>query len=125
MVNVNRKGRDGENRLQTFLTMSGYEVELLRLQGINDPGDLWVPEVDTRIQMKNHANIQSALNEAIKNVTQLDERFPLSKNYAVAARVGKGVQDWYAVRRVGAVWPPKPDSEIFRYGATIDAARTS
>lgn len=124
MVNANRKGREGENRLTTFLLMSGYEVELLRLQGINDPGDLWIPHLDTRIEMKNHANIQSALNEAIKDVEKLDARFPLSKNYAVVARVGKGVQDWYAVRRVGATWPPLEGSELMLYGESIDAART-
>lgn len=123
MVNANRKGREGENRLTTFLLMSGYEVELLRLQGVNDPGDLWVPKLDTRIEMKNHTNIQSALNEAINDVKKLDERFPLSKNYAVVARAGKAVQDWYAVRRVGATWPPLIGSELALFGESIDVAR--
>lgn len=123
MVNANRKGRNGENRLMTFLLMGGYEVELLRLQGVNDPGDLWLPKVDSRIEMKNHTNIQSALNEAINDVKKLDERFPLSKNYAVVARPAQGVSDWYAVRRVGATWPPLPDSELMLYGESIDVAR--
>lgn len=115
MVNSNRKGREGENRLMTFFTVRGYEAELLRLQGINDPGDLWIPELDTRVQMKNHANMLSALAEGMRNVEKLDERFPLSQNFVVVARPGRSPADWYAVRRAGAVWPAKADSEYARF----------
>lgn len=123
MVNANIKGREAENRLATWFTVNGYDVELLRLQGIHDPGDLWVPHENSRIELKNHANIQSAINEAIKDVRKLDERFPLSKNYAVVARPGKGPADWYCIRRLGAVFPPKDGSDGAQYGDPIDLAR--
>jgi|SRR5215510_11538707 len=115
MVNSYVKGREAENRLQTFFTMRGYEAELLRLQGLNDPGDLWVPELDTRIQLKNHKNVLSAINEAIHGVADLDLRFPLSRNFAVVARPGKPPEDWYVVRAVGAQWPAKPGSPAFMF----------
>lgn len=123
MVNANVKGRYAENRLSTFLTVNGYENELLRLQGVNDPGDLWVPDVNTRIEVKDHKSVQEAINAAIKDVRLLDERFPLSRNMAVVVRTGRGVEDWYCVRRVGAVFPPRQGSEAYMFGSSIDLAR--
>lgn len=105
MVNSNRKGRSAENRLRDWLHVHGYEVELLRLQGTHDPGDLWLPHLDTRIEVKNHVNVLSAINEAVHDVDKLDERFPLSNNYAVVARPGQPPANWYVVRRVGSMWP--------------------
>lgn len=110
MVNSNVKGREAENRLYTFFTLRGYECELLRLQGLNDPGDLWVPSEDSRIEIKNHKNVLSAINEAIHDVELLDARFPLSKNYAVVTRPGQPPENWYVVRRCGSQWPVKPGS---------------
>lgn len=107
MVNANVKGREAENRLSTWFTVHGYPNELLRLQGLNDPGDLWLPYEDTRIEVKNHRNVLSAINEAIHDVDKLDERFPLSQNFAVVARPGKSCEDWYVVRRVGSQWLPR------------------
>lgn len=89
-----------------WFRVHGYEVELLRLQGVNDPGDLWLPHLDTRIEVKNHVNVLSAINQAIHDVDALDERFPLSRNFAVVARPGKPPADWYVVRRVASQWPP-------------------
>jgi len=107
MVNSNRKGREAENRLSTWFTVHGYPNELLRLQGLNDPGDLWLPYEDSRIELKNHANVLSAINEAIHDVDKLDARFPLSKNFAVVARPGQPPGKWYVVRTVDQMWPPK------------------
>ncbi len=115
MVNSNVKGREAENRLATFFTVRGYECELLRLQGLNDPGDLWVPELDSRLEIKNHKNVLTAINEAIHDVELLDIRFPLSKNYAVVARPGKPPADWYVVRRVGSQWPAKVGSPAYMF----------
>lgn len=125
MVNANTKGREAENRLATYLHVNGYEAELLRLGGVNDPGDLWVPVVNTRIEVKNHTNTQSAINEAGKDVRLLDERYPLSRNIAVVVRTGRGVEDWYAIRRVGAVFPPLQGSQAYMFGSSIDLARNA
>lgn len=116
MVNTHRKGRLSENRLRDYFAVNGYEVELLRLQGAADPGDLWLPYEDTRIEIKDHARMIDAINQAIHDVDKLDERFPLSKNYAVVKRPGKPPADWYAIRRVGAVWPAKQGSPAYMFG---------
>jgi hypothetical protein len=107
MVNANRKGREAENRLSTWFRVHGYPNELIRLQGANEAGDLWLPYEDSRIEIKNHAAVLSAINEAIHDVDLLDQRFPMSKNFAVVARPGMSCQDWYVVRRVGAQWPSR------------------
>lgn len=106
MVNANRKGREAENRLATWFTVHGYPNELIRLQGVNDAGDMWLPYIDTRVEVKNHVAVLSAINEAIKDVYRLDERFPLSKNRAVVARPGQPVNKWYVVTTVEKMWPP-------------------
>lgn len=116
MVNSHRKGREAENRLRDYFTVSGYDVEILRLQGLNDPGDLWLPFEDSRIEVKDHTRILDAINEAIHDVDKLDTRFPLSKNFAVVKRPGKPPADWYVVRRVGSTWPAKVGSPAYMFG---------
>ena len=110
MVNANTKGREAENRASTWFKVHGYPNELIRLQGVNDAGDMWLPYIDTRVEIKNHAAVLSAINEAIKDVYRLDERFPLSKNRAVVARPGQPVNKWYVVTTVEKMWPPLPES---------------
>jgi hypothetical protein len=110
MPNPNTKGRRAENALSTWFTVHGYPNELIRLQGVNDAGDLWLPYEDSRVEVKNHALVLSAINEAINDVAKLDQRFPLSKNYAVVARPGKSCIDWYVVRSVGSQWPSRHES---------------
>jgi hypothetical protein len=107
MPNPNVKGREAENRLSTWFTVHGYPNELIRLQGTNDAGDLWLPYEDSRVEVKNHRLVLQAINEAIHDVARLDERFPLSKNFAVVARPGKSPIDWYVVRTVGSQWPSR------------------
>jgi hypothetical protein len=110
MVNANKKGREAENRLATWFTVHGYPNELIRLQGVNDAGDMWLPYIDTRVEVKNHVAVLSAINEAIKDVYRLDERFPLSHNRAVVARPGQPVNKWYVVTTVEKMWPPLPEN---------------
>lgn len=110
MVNANKKGREAENRASTWFTVHGYPNELIRLQGVNDAGDMWLPYIDTRVEIKNHVAVLSAINEAIKDVYRLDERFPLSKNRAVVARPGQPVNKWYVVTTVEREWPPLPEN---------------
>lgn len=123
MTNANRKGRDAENRLRDWFSVNGYDVELLRLQGVHDPGDLWLPHENARIEVKNHRQVLTAINEAIHDVEKLDVRFPLSKNFAVVARPGQSPGDWYVVRRVGATWPPQVGSPAYMFGESDDVAR--
>ena len=107
MVNANRKGREAENRVSTWFTVHGYSNELIRLQGVNDAGDMWLPYEDTRVEIKNQRNIVSALNEAVHDLDLLDERFPLSQNWGIVARPGQPVNKWYVVRTVEQMWPSR------------------
>jgi hypothetical protein len=107
MTNPNDKGRRAENTLSTWFTVHGYPNELIRLQGSNDAGDLWLPYEESRVEVKNHRLVLNAINEGIHDVLRLDEMFPASKNYAVVARPGKSAIDWYVVRTVGSTWPSR------------------
>jgi hypothetical protein len=107
MVNANRKGRDAENRLSTWFSVHGYPNELVRLAGINDRGDLWLPYEHERLSIKNHANMLSGIAEAIRDLDGLRERCTGDQCYAVVARPGQPPGKWYVVETVENAWPPK------------------
>jgi hypothetical protein len=111
MVNSNRKGREAENRLSTWFTVHGYPNELIRLQGINDAGDLWLPYQYARLSIKNHAMMLSAMAEAVRELPELELRFPRDKCHAVIARPGQPANKWYVVRTVEQMWPPREDDD--------------
>jgi hypothetical protein len=108
MVNANKKGREAENRTATFLRVRGWDCELVRLAGLEDRGDIWVPpahtEIAKRLEVKNHASIVTALNEAMKDVVKLNALFPHEECWGVVARPGKSVAEWYAVRQMKDVF---------------------
>lgn len=107
MVNANTKGRNAENRLSTWFTVHGYPNELIRLQGINNAGDLWLPYEHARVEIKNHANILNAINEATHEIDRLRTVFPDDACWAVTARAGLPPERWYATRLVEHVWPKR------------------
>lgn len=117
MVNANRKGREAENRLRTYYNVHGYDAELLRLAGTEDRGDLWLPETNHRIEVKNHRNVLNGMNEAVKDVDKLVERFPLNFNVGVVARPGQPTAEWYVVSRVRHVWPANDPLLAARYNS--------
>jgi hypothetical protein len=104
MVNANVKGARAENAVVDYLHVCGHEAERLRLAGTYDRGDLWVPSLNHRLEVKNHANILNALSEGTKDVEKLVALFPDATNAAVIARPGKGVRDWYYVRLMSHVF---------------------
>ncbi len=128
MVNANRKGRDAENRLATFLRVRGWKTELPRLAGTDDRGDLWLPPLvrfiepekrrgdgmhevpGQRVEVKAHDNIVSGLNEAMKDVDKLRKLFPDDDCWGVIRRPGQPTGEWYAVKRVKDVWPDLNDN---------------
>lgn len=107
-LNSNKKGREAENRVATFLRVRGWECELVRLAGTIDRGDIWTPpqhlETAHRLEVKNHANIVTALNEACRDVVKLNVLFPHETCLGVVARPGKSVSEWYAVRQMKDVF---------------------
>jgi hypothetical protein len=115
MVNANKKGREAENRVATFLRIRGWDAELVRLAGTLDRGDLWVPpqydEISKRLEVKNHASIVNALNEATRDVAKLAQLFPNEQCWGVVARPGKAVGEWYAVRQMKDVFANNGDYE--------------
>jgi hypothetical protein len=106
MVNANKKGREAENRLSTWFSVHGYPNELVRLAGINDRGDLWLPYTNDRIQVKNHAAMLSALADGVRDLPGLEERCPDDRCHVVIARPGQPANKWYVVRTVEQMWPP-------------------
>jgi hypothetical protein len=112
MVNANRKGREAENRLSTWFAVHGYPNELVRLAGINDRGDLWLPYEHDRISVKNHANMLAAMSEAIRDLEGLSVRCPDDRCHAVIARPGLPANKWYVVRTVERAWPARWDRDV-------------
>lgn len=110
MVNAHKKGREAENRASTWFTVHGYPNELVRLQGINDAGDIWLPYEHSRLQVKNHVALLSAIADGVRYLDDLKGRHPRDECLVVAARPGMPVNKWYVVQTVEQRWPPRaPD----------------
>ena len=108
MVNANDKGNRGENAVCTYLNVLGLSAERLRLAGVQDKGDIWVPSfgVPHRLQVKNVAmkNLQPTMSEVVRYLDELSSRFPTDVCAGVIAREAKSVKDWYYVRTMGQVF---------------------
>src|SRR6188474_1080342 len=97
MVNAHTKGNAAENRFSTWLKVHGHENERLRLAGINDRGDIWVPAMRERLQVKNQANMLTAISQATlfcaqRHLVEGDQRW-----LGIIARPGMPPGRWYVV----------------------------
>lgn len=102
------KGHRGERDVVTYLHVCGHPAERLRLSGVVNRGDLWVPSMNHRLEVKNYADTYTAISMGALQADKLQRLCPDETVAAIVARRGKGVGDWYYVRLVKHVFGEPP-----------------
>lgn len=102
MVNAHHKGARAENDVITYLRLLNYEGERLRLAGVHDRGDIWIPSERMRLEIKNHLlkNLPGTMAELTVDLEKLRKLFPNDLNLGVIARPAKPVGEWWVVRQM-------------------------